>query len=86
MNSKYNLIFSTQASKFLKKLKDKKLLNSIIEELELIRANPYVGKFLQGDLKGYHSYRIRTYRIIYKIINSNLLVYIEHISHRKESY
>ena len=86
MNLKYHLEFSPQAQKFLRKLKNKKLLFEFKVGFELLATNPYAGKFLQGDLKGYHSYRIRDYRIIYKIFHSKLLIFIEHILHRKESY
>jgi addiction module RelE/StbE family toxin len=87
MSSKYNLEFSSQARKFLKKIKEKRLLEEFSRAFELLCGNPYLGKFLQANLKGYHSYRIhRVYRIIYKILHHKLLIFIEDIAHRKESY
>lgn len=86
MSLKYTLDFSNQASNFLKKLTDRKLLEQLAKAFEFISENPYSGKFLQGELKGFHSYRLRDYRIIYKIIHHKLLIYIEDIAHRRESY
>jgi addiction module RelE/StbE family toxin len=86
MSLSYKLELSSQASKFLKKLKNRKLLEEIVAAFELLKKSPFEGKFLQGDLKGYHSYRIGDYRIIYKVFHRELLIFIEHISHRRESY
>ena len=87
MSSKYNLEFSNQALKFLKKIKEKRLLEEFVKVFNLLSENPYAGKFLQANLKGYHSYRVHgVYRIIYKIFQHKLLIFIEDISHRKESY
>ena len=87
MSLGYSLEFSNQAGKFLKKLKERKLLEEFAHALEHLRENPYLGKFLQANLKGYHSCRVHgTYRIIYKIFHDKHLVFIEDVSHRKESY
>ncbi|MFC1496635.1 type II toxin-antitoxin system RelE/ParE family toxin [Candidatus Margulisiibacteriota bacterium] len=86
MSSNYDLEFSNQARKFIKKLKDKKLLSEFAAAFENLKKNPHAGKFLQGDLKGYHSLRIGKYRIIYSIYRLRLMIFIERISHRKESY
>ncbi|MCX5749247.1 MAG: type II toxin-antitoxin system RelE/ParE family toxin [Candidatus Saganbacteria bacterium] len=86
MNSKYELEFSSQAAKFLKKLKNKELLQNILSALDIIRKDPLSGKFLQGDLRDYHSYRVGTYRVIYRPVHDKMLIFILRISHRKESY
>jgi len=57
-----------------------------LNTLDIIANDPFKGKGLLGNLKGYYSYRIRDYRIIYEIDNEKLHVYIEKIAHRKESY
>ena len=62
------------------------LFGQFIDAIDSIANNPYSGKALLGNLKGYWSYRLRDYRIIYEIEDKRLLVFIEKIAHRRESY
>jgi len=84
----YKVLISKKTEKFLDKTSrsDKNLFRQFIDALDLIAEKPYAGKPLVGNLKGYFSYRVRDYRIIYEIEDMKLLVYIEKIAHRKESY
>ena len=84
----YKLILSKKAAGFLDKTakSDKRLFNQFIHALEEIQKDPHTSKRLTGNLKNYWSYRIRDYRILYEIKNKRLLVFIEKIAHRKESY
>lgn len=84
----YKLILSKKSAGFLDKTakSDKKLFGQFINALEEIKKDPHISKRLTGNLKNYWSYRIRDYRIIYEIENKRLLVFIEKIAHRKESY
>jgi len=64
-----------------------KLLTRKIEKaFRIISENPYVGKFLVGELKGYHSYRIGDYRIIYEIIHHQVIVLVLKIDKRASVY
>lgn len=47
-----------------------------------ISQNPYAGKELQEDLKGYLSFRFKRYRVIYT--EKTVTVYL--ISHRRDVY
>jgi len=84
----YKLILSKKAAGFLDKTakSDKKLFAQFISALEEIKRDPFIGKNLTGNLKGFWSYRIRNYRILYEIEKKRLFVFIEKIAHRKESY
>jgi len=84
----YQVILSPKSEKFLKKIKrsDSLLFGQFIDAIDSIANNPYSGKALLGNLKGYWSYRLRDYRIIYEIEDKRLLVFIEKIAHRRESY
>ena len=44
------------ASKYLKKLKDKKLRELFRNALDGICENPYIGKLKRGDLSGIYGY------------------------------
>jgi len=54
--------------------------------IEEIRENPFLGKPLERELAGYHSYRARRFRIIYKIDVSSRVVQVHYIGHRKDVY
>jgi mRNA-degrading endonuclease RelE of RelBE toxin-antitoxin system len=50
-------------------------------------ANPYrVGEALRFDLEGYHSARRGMYRVIYRILDDEVVVEVIKISHRADAY
>ncbi len=51
-----------------------------------IAEDPYQGKPLKFELKGLWSYRVSTYRIIYTIRHSVLIVEVLDIGHRRDVY
>ena len=73
----YKVLFSKQAQKDINKLTPK--LREKAKEIirNQISINPYCGKVLVGDLKGYYSVRL-TYsdRIVYSIDNDQVIVFI----------
>ena len=76
MVKKYNLLFSKRAKKDIDKLTPK-LKEKVKEICCSSMEEPFIGKALLGDLKGFYSIRL-TYkdRIVYSINNSELSVYI----------
>ena len=80
----YEIIFSNKAKKQLFNL-EKNIQKRIITVLERIRIRPesYISK-LVGD-PGY-KLRVGDYRIIMDIDNSNLLILVIKVGHRKEIY
>jgi len=81
----YNIILKSPAKKFLKKL-DKPSKIEIIKKLKKLKNNPKLGKLLLGRLIGLWSLRIGDYRAIYQIRQSELLILILKIGHRKNIY
>jgi mRNA interferase RelE/StbE len=65
---------------------NKKLSSRIQNSLQNISSNPYSGKRLVGELKGKFSYRVGNYRIIYRIDNEIITVYILKIEKRGSVY
>jgi mRNA interferase RelE/StbE len=59
----------------------KKLIRSAVDHL---RENPLAGSELSAELQGYRSYKVRRYRIVYRLSESFLEVY--HIGHRRNVY
>ena len=70
-------------SKYLKKLKDKKLRELFKNALDGICENPYIGKLKKGDLSGIYGYDLYYQRTNYEIAyvieeksNENIIVVI----------
>jgi len=77
--------FEKRAQKELDKLSSQ-YQKKILATLPIIAANPFVGKKLDGELKGFYSYRVWPYRIIYKIYKKVLVIVIVHIGQRQGIY
>lgn len=74
---KYRIQFTKQAAKDVKKLTPK--LQVKLKEIlrNKISLDPYAGKALMGDLKGYYSVRLSYQdRIVYTVKDDELLVVI----------
>jgi len=84
----YKLILSRRVEKFLANIQkvDLRLFNQFIRALDVISENPYCAKALVGNLKGYYSYRVREYRILFEIEKRKVFIYVEKIEHRKGVY
>ncbi len=81
----WTLKLSPQATDFYESLtgKYKQQLENAFNRLS---HDPRIGKMLKGDLSGYWSYRVGLYRILYVIRNTEIVVEILRIQHRKEVY
>ena len=80
----FKLFYKNSVAKDLKRLsKDeiKRILNGIEEK---IIADPFLGKPLKGDFRGCYRYRFGDYRVIYSIVNQEILIL--RIGHRKDIY
>ena len=81
----YKIILRNSAKRFLKKLKGKEQ-KDLIFKINKLRKNPELGKRLSGNLFRFWKLRIDKFRIIYKIVNDELIIYIMNIGHRKNVY
>jgi len=81
----YIAVLSKKAQKQLDKLSDS-IAEPIIEAIAQLEENPRPQGYKK--LKGRDGYRIRTgnYRIIYNIIDTELIVDIITLGHRKDIY
>ena len=62
------------------------LYRRVAHVLDSLEFDPFQGKALKGALKGYHSCRVGSYRIIYRIFQSKLLVVVIDLGHRRDIY
>lgn len=56
------------------------------ESLRFLAKNPYAGKALLRDLVGFYSYRVRNFRIIYKVFSKPKLIKVIGLGPRKIIY
>jgi mRNA interferase RelE/StbE len=62
---------------------NKKMIKSGLKSLF---QNPDSGGYLQEELSGFKSYKLKRYRIIYKISEEDNAIRIYHVGHRKDVY
>lgn len=74
-----------KAYKFLEKL-DEQTQIRITKKLRGLGKNPKIGKPLIGNLTGLWSLRIGKYRALYEIKETELVIYVLAIGHRKNIY
>ena len=82
----YKLLYTEESKKQIARL-DGRLKEKIRTAVEYIAQDPVAaGKPLTKELKGRWSYRVESYRIIYRIYKTEVLVLILTVGHRKEVY
>lgn len=58
----------------------------VVQILDEIEVNPFLGKKLHGKREGQYSFRAWPYRIIYKIYKNELLILVIEFGHRQGIY
>ena len=83
--AKYKLLFKKSVAKDLRAL-PKPVVKKILQRIDALSENPRA----QGSkkLSGQELYRVRqgVYRIIYEIIDDQLVVHVIKVAHRSKSY
>ena len=82
----YKLLFDDKVTKDLKNV-DKSWQKKILEAIKTkLIEDPYIGKKLVGDLSSYYRYRVNDYRVIYEILEDEIILVVIKIKHRKDVY
>ena len=83
---KYRILITNTCLSLIKKLSDKKIQRTILDQIEKLSEEPdKQGKNLVRDLSGFRSvHAAGRYRIIYKIDKQIVIVYILAVGIRKE--
>lgn len=81
----YHLEVKKRAAKEIAALQ-KKDKQRVLEALDTLRENPFVGKKLEGDYQGSWSLRVWPYRIIYLIDRKVVTVWVLRVKHRQGAY
>ena len=74
--------------RFLKDLEKvpRDIYERVLEAIEEIRFNPYLGKRLSGPLRDLYSWRIGDYRIVYRIDENRKVITLLRFGHRRYIY
>lgn len=83
---RFRVVLTAQARDDYEKIRNRKLLDRINEILSSLETDPFRGKPLHGAFRGLRSVKTFSYRIIYRIEGSLLVVTIIKIEHRKDVY
>jgi addiction module RelE/StbE family toxin len=83
--TRYRVRLTPEASRLIARLSPevKRLIRSAIDDL---RRDPYAGSELHGELAGYFSFRIRRYRIIYRVRENDSSLDVYYVGHRRDIY
>ena len=81
----YQVKLKPRAEKELNSL-SRKDYRKILAVLTGLAKDPFTGKKLEGEYKGYYSTRAWPYRIIYQILKKELIVFVIRVGQRQGIY
>ncbi|MBI4237848.1 MAG: type II toxin-antitoxin system RelE/ParE family toxin [Deltaproteobacteria bacterium] len=81
----WTLRLSRQAAQFFESLTGKHK-TQMAHAFDRLTTDPHLGKTLRGELKGYWSYRVGVYRIIYVIRHTEIVIEVLRVQHRRDVY
>lgn len=58
----------------------------IVHAIDRLADNPLAGSLLKGDLRGLRRVRVGDYRVVYEVLDGELVVLVVPVSHRREPY
>ena len=81
----YHILYSETSRKQIRRLHPH-IKAAIKSSIERLQENPFTGKWLEKEIAGYLSIRMKRFRIIYKINEDDRHVEIHHVGHRRDIY
>lgn len=82
---KMKVEYSHTARKQLKGLPRNKQIK-VLQKIEKLKDDPYAGKKLKGEFSDLRSLKVWPYRIIYRYVSQDKLLFINIIQHRQRVY
>jgi len=81
----YSLQIKKSAAKALAKISKNDRIR-LIEAIDRLREEPNAGGVLKGEFAGLRRLRVGSYRIIYEVIDDQLVVLVVRVAHRRDVY
>jgi mRNA interferase RelE/StbE len=81
----YSVKIKASAAKQLARV-DVGTRRALIEQIDRLATEPYVGTALKGELDGLRRVRVGAYRIVFEVRNHELLVLVVCVGHRGSMY
>ena len=83
--SKFSARYTREAARLISKLPPE-IKRFVRATIETLLDKPQIGTELTGELDGYYSYRIRRYRVIYRVNEEESCIDVYHVGHRRDVY
>ena len=58
----------------------------LIDAIDRLGEEPLAGNVLKGGLRGLRRLRVGDYRIVYEVLDDELVVLVIRVAHRREAY
>ena len=58
----------------------------IVHAIDRLGDNPLAGSPLKGDLRGLRRVRVGDHRVVYEVLDGELVVLVVLVAHRREAY
>ena len=81
----YSLQIKKSAAKALTKISKIDRIR-LIDAIDRLRKEPNAGGVLKGEFSGLRRLRVGSYRIIYEVIDDQLVVLVVRVAHRRDAY
>ena len=81
----YSLKIKGSAAKALAKIAKTDRLR-LIEAIDRLREEPHAGGALKGEFAGLRRIRVGDYRVVYEVMNDELVVLVVRVAHRSAAY
>ncbi len=82
---RYSLQIKESAFKELQRVAKPDRLR-IIAAIDALPDKPWAGKSLKGEMAGLRRLRVGNYRVIYEIIDQEVLILVVRVAHRRQVY
>ena len=81
----YSVRIKSSAAKELARL-PRDARERLIEAIEKLGEEPLAGALLKGGLRGLRRIRVGNYRIVYEVLDDELVVLVIRVAHRQGAY
>ena len=81
----YSLQIKASAAKALAKIPKPSRIR-LIEAIDRLRNEPHAGGVLKGEFAGLRRIRVGNYRVVYEVVDDQLVILVIRVAHRKDVY